>query len=402
LDRIAAGVDVRIRATNASRAQFLGLAFATTFLFTAIGDLASMGTWANHAFMFGQFVAALSVAGLARWTAFGRRHAAGVFSTGIALVSTSGGAHLSQFGGLDGPWFYGSYVASPVLIPLLMPLRTRLVATVATVGGFVAVYAWLRPGLFAHPMAHMPVAYLLTVSGISVALGEYVRRLEVESFADVERLEAAAELFEARLKLDDARPARMRHELARRLHDDVAQLITGARLHLSGYSERRAKDDVVARLGELLDELSRRSRLMLDELREPVRRGPLLEELERLRVDYAGIGLEVEVLLGDGIQPELLGSAHVDALVSSVRESLTNAVRHGGAREATVNVHGDPERICFDVVDAGGGASTGAVREGNGLRGIRERVAGLGGSTEVTRDESGFKVSVTMPLPRSA
>lgn len=395
-------VVTRIKATDAARAQFLGVAFALTFGLAAVGDIVGMGTLRHHTFMFCQLAAAFGVTLIVRYTAFGRAHACHVFAASMCLVSATGAAHLSQFGGFDGPWFYGSYTAPPVMIPMLLTLRTRVLWTATTVLSFVLVYWAFRPTLFEHEMAHIPLVYLVTISGISITLGHHVMRIEVGSFIDVARLEAAATVLEAQLVAGHDKPVRLRAEIARQLHDDVAQLITGARIHLDGWSQRSAKDDAAKRLAELLDELAHRARRMLEELRAPPTRGALADELERLRSDYVGLGLDVSVLIDDSMGDDVnhsdsaISPAQTEALVTTAREALTNAIRHGAATEATISVHGDDDVIALDVFDNGTGRAD-DVREGFGLLGIRERVGSLGGDVELSNYEEGLRLTVTLP-----
>ncbi|MDP2343093.1 MAG: histidine kinase [Deltaproteobacteria bacterium] len=398
-----AGIDdddrvlVRIRATDAARAQFLGGAFAITFVLAALGDAWGMGTLRNHGFMLCQLASCVAVVVLVRWTGLGRAHAGSIFAASMCAVSAAGAAHLSQFGGLDGPYFYGSYTAPPVMIPILLSLRARIAWTATTVLAFTLVYWSLRPDLFDHPMAHIPIVYLVTISGISIALGQYVRRLEVGSFIDVVRLEAAATVLEAQLRVGEQQPVLLRQEIARQLHDDVAQLITGARIHLDGWSRRQAHDDAAKRLAELLDELAWRARRMLEELRAPSARGPLATELERLRGEYGALGLVVDVVIDDdGAAAIELDPARIEVIMASAREALTNSLRHGGASEATVDVRLQPALTTLNVLDNGVGRAA-DVREGYGLLGIRERVAGLGGEVAVSDYEEGLRLTVRLP-----
>lgn len=365
----------------------------------ALGDLAGMGSLRNHVFMVLQFSCALAVPVVVRWTGFGRDHAGWVFAAGMTAVSAAGAAHVSQFGGLDGPYFYGSYTAPPVMIPMLLTLRARFFWTGATVFAFIGVYTLCRPGLWDHPMAHIPLVYLLTISGISISLGNYVYRLEVGSFVDVVRLERAATHLEAQLRAGDGQPARLREEIARQLHDDVAQLITGARIHLDGWAQPRAKDEAAARLAELLDELGHRARRMMDDLRTPPVRGPLSGELSRLQAEYGAMGLTVDVLL-EGVAgvdgDDRLVAAQEEVLLTTTREALTNARRHGLATEATVSLVVEATSISLQILDNGTGKATNSA-EGYGLQGIRERLAALQGTLDGGNYEEGFRLAITLP-----
>lgn len=389
---IEAQVRDRVHHANASRAQFLGLAFGVTYLVGGVGDVLAMGTLRNHGFMVLQCLSSFALVPIVRWVAPASA-AAVIFSLSIVLSAALGGAHVAQFGGFDGPWFYGCYTAPPIFIAMLLKLPHRLLATLGTAAAFTLTYWLRRPDLFDYPMAHVPLVYLLTISGISAGLGQWVYRLEVQSFTDLARVEAAATLLEQRLH---AGGGELRASLARQLHDDVAQLITGARFQLDSFTRRRgAKDDQVDRLSSLLDELSQRAHVMLDQLRAPPTPGALRDELLAVQRDFKGLGLTVDLLLDEGwVAQAPVADSHV--ILSVAKEALTNAVRHARASEATVSVQAHEGEVAMLIIDNGGGRSTG-LREGHGLRGMRERAQQLGGVVELGDSDAGLRVAVTWP-----
>jgi two-component system sensor histidine kinase DesK len=75
----------------------------------------------------------------------------------------------------------------------------------------------------------------------------------------------------------------------------------------------------------------------------------------------------------------------------TVREGVTNVIRHSGARHCTVRLH--PTGV--EVSDDGGGPA-GDARPGTGLAGLRERAA-VTGAVLVTRtlEPRGFQLTVT-------
>ncbi len=81
-----------------------------------------------------------------------------------------------------------------------------------------------------------------------------------------------------------------------------------------------------------------------------------------------------------------------------VQEALTNVVRHSGSRHARVRLdrEGGTLRLCVD--DDGPATGTDAGGSGNGLAGMRERAAALGGTIEAgPRPDGGFRVLATLP-----
>ena len=392
-ESINARVQARVERANASRAQFLGLSFVLIYLAGGIGDAIAMGSLRNHGFMGLQCLASFAVVAIVRWVVPARM-AGLVFAVLTPFNAGFGGAHVAQFGGFDGPWFYGCYTLPPVFIAMLLTLRVRVLATLGSLGAFTAAYWLRRPDLFDYPMAHVPLIYLATVAAVTAGIGHWVYRLEVASFRDLERVEDIASRLETRLQSPES--GQLRAALARQLHDDVAQLITGARFQLDSWNRRtNPNDDSVDRLSSLLDELSSRAHTMLDQLRSPPERGPLLAELEVLRRDLAELGLTIDLLLDDSWVTTAPPPV-ANVVINVTREALINAVRHARASQATVSSQANDGEVSLLVLDNGGGRVAN-LKEGHGLRGIREQARGLGGRVEVSDYEAGLRLAVTWP-----
>jgi signal transduction histidine kinase len=87
---------------------------------------------------------------------------------------------------------------------------------------------------------------------------------------------------------------------------------------------------------------------------------------------------------------------HAVELLRCVQEIATNARRHGGAATLDVTVTQSGSALEISARDDGRGA--GQVTEGNGLRGVRERVSALGGQLEYeTSAGNGFVVRLRVP-----
>ncbi|MEU5366221.1 sensor histidine kinase [Streptomyces sp. NPDC005925] len=213
----------------------------------------------------------------------------------------------------------------------------------------------------------------------------------------------------ARTRAEQARAARRRADeerlrIARELHDVLAHSISVinvqagvglALLDTDPEQARSALTTIKAASKEALGEV----RQVLDTLRTPgdAPRAPApgLGRLPELVAQAAGAGLTVDVT---GEPPGLPPGADLAAF-RIVQEALTNVVRHSGSRHARVRLDHDADalRLCVDddgpatVTDAGGG--------GNGLAGMRERAAALGGTIEAgPRADGGFRVLAVLPL----
>jgi signal transduction histidine kinase len=84
-----------------------------------------------------------------------------------------------------------------------------------------------------------------------------------------------------------------------------------------------------------------------------------------------------------------------------VQEALSNAVRHSGAKNATVSLRQSPHTIIVRVSDDGRGFRSQRAR-GLGLLGMEERVKRLSGTlTAESKPHHGVTLTVKLPIPSS-
>jgi signal transduction histidine kinase len=214
----------------------------------------------------------------------------------------------------------------------------------------------------------------------------------------------------ARERTERARAARRRADeerlrIARELHDVLAHSISVinvqagvglALLDTDPEQARTALTTIKAASKEALGEV----RQVLDTLRTPgdAPRAPApgLDRLPELVEQAASAGLTVEV---EGEVPRLAPGTDLAAF-RIVQEALTNVVRHSGSRHARVRLdHGDGTTLRLRIDDDGPATGAEAGGSGNGLAGMRERAAALGGTIEAgPRADGGFRVLAVLPL----
>ncbi|MDX2590893.1 sensor histidine kinase [Streptomyces sp. WI03-4A] len=212
----------------------------------------------------------------------------------------------------------------------------------------------------------------------------------------------------ARERADRAQAARRRADeerlrIARELHDVLAHSISVinvqagvglALLDSDPEQARTALTTIKAASKEALGEV----RQVLDTLRAPgaAPRAPApgLDRLPELVEQAAAAGLTVDVR---GEPPQLSPGADLAAF-RIVQEALTNVVRHSGSRHARVRFEHDGALLRLRVDDDGPATATDAGGSGNGLAGMRERAAALGGTIEAgPRPDGGFRVLAVLP-----
>ncbi|MGW9171797.1 histidine kinase [Streptomyces decoyicus] len=305
------------------------------------------------------------------------------------------------------------YPFGPVFLTLALGVFGAIVAGHRTVAWCALGGVWASHVLVAHwlyrwlPPAHDGPApweqeFFVTAWAVAVvALSELVR-VRREQLAKARAERAAAK----RRRADEERL-----RIARELHDVLAHSISvinvqagvGLALLDSDLEQARTalttiKDASKEALGEV--------RQVLDTLRAPGNAprspAPGLDRLPELTEQARSAGLAVEVTT-EGTRAALPPGTDLAAF-RIVQEALTNIVRHSGSRTARVLLHYAPEALEIRVDDDGPATSVtdGPTGGGNGLAGMRERAAALGGSVAAgPRPDGGFRVRARIPLAGS-
>jgi signal transduction histidine kinase len=228
------------------------------------------------------------------------------------------------------------------------------------------------------------------------------------------RREAAQRSAEAASEQALRRIGEERLQIAREIHDVVAHAMTainvqaGVAAHLIDREPNQAHAALLAikrTSGDALAELRATLNMLRDT--DPSRRqaaplGPAagLHDLEPLAAGLrsAGVGVELDV---DPV-------ADLPASVQStgyriVQEALTNVARHAQASHASVHVRRERDLVTIEVSDDGrGGADGDVTAAGNGLRGMRERAAAVGGALITERCATGgWRVQASLPIART-
>jgi signal transduction histidine kinase len=302
-------------------------------------------------------------------------------------------------------YFVLGYAAGPIWLALIIAYFTavvaghRLAAAVVAVVGF-AIFPWLdyllrdQPGPSPVGLAGL-AAWLLVLLG--AAEGIRIRRERTAEAARIREEEARRRAGEERLRI------------ARELHDalghhlSLISMQSSVALHLNTELPEQARSSLTA-IKDASKEALAELRSVLDILRqegEPAARSPTwtLARLDELVSQAAAAGLIVRTET-DGEVRRLPFAVDVAAF-RIVQEALTNVSRHAGPATATVRTSYGDRELTVQVDDDGRGpAPNGAAAGGgNGIVGMRERVAALGGDLQAgPRPGGGFRVLARLPL----
>lgn len=175
-----------------------------------------------------------------------------------------------------------------------------------------------------------------------------------------------------------------RNRIARDLHDTLGHNMTALIMQLQ-MAEHLLKEDP-PKAESLLNDSTRTAKDSLAGIREVVQTlrgsGTALTPAESIRrlVDEFSAKTGVDIQLDIQGDKAIRDSAANIAVYHIVQEAITNAVRHGKAGRISIGLHYSVDSISFIVRDNGTGAE--AVKEGYGLKGIRERAEAFRGKVE--------------------
>jgi two-component system sensor histidine kinase UhpB len=187
-----------------------------------------------------------------------------------------------------------------------------------------------------------------------------------------------------------------RSRIARGLHDEVGQVLTGVLLQLEG--EGRSEETKAA-VRHALEEVRRIARELRPELLEHLGLVSALTELSRRFAEQSG--LRIERRFADELPP-LSDEAEL-AVYRVAQESLTNVARHTQASRVEVALEPGAGSVVLRVVDDGRGMDEAAVLNGHGgVRGMRERAVLVGGALAIKRGrEGGVEVRLEVPAEKA-
>ncbi len=242
------------------------------------------------------------------------------------------------------------------------------------------------------------------VPSVNRALREAAER-EEHRRAERQLRESHRQLRQLSIYLQSVREAE-RTRIAREVHDELGQALTGCKIDLAWIANRLPKG------GGALLERARGLAARIDSTIETVRR--ISAELRPGVLDHLGLAAALEWQASEfqnrtGIPCEVrsdLHEARLDQNLSTTlfrifQETLTNVIRHAEATRVRVTLARRDDAIVLEVTDNGRGISPTEIESGHcmGLLGMRERAALLGGAFEIDRVSRGHGTRVCVSIP---
>jgi two-component system, NarL family, sensor histidine kinase UhpB len=187
--------------------------------------------------------------------------------------------------------------------------------------------------------------------------------------------------------------------IARDLHDEVGQVLTGVLLHLDSIAatapdQRQELDESKEAVRRALDEVRRISSELRPEMLEHL---GLVSALTELTTTFSrASGVRVDRQFEESL-PKLERDTEL-AVYRIAQESLTNVARHAQANRVTITLERGPDSVVLCVVDDGRGFDTTSPDEHGGLRSMRERAVLVGAALAIKQAPAGG-VEVRLEAP---
>ncbi|MGH7603377.1 MAG: histidine kinase [Gemmatimonadaceae bacterium] len=196
-----------------------------------------------------------------------------------------------------------------------------------------------------------------------------------------------------------------RTEVAREIHDELGQALTGLKLDVAWMKKRLPRDhemmeqcvSVIQRIDQTLNAVRRIATALRPSVLDQLGLAAALEWQGQEFRSRTGIDVAIDVATDGSAIPDHLGSSAFRIL----QESLTNVARHANASRVTIRLEQTESLLTLEVTDNGIGAPPMCL-EGTkslGVVGMRERALACGGQFSITGSaDRGTTVLLRVPL----
>jgi two-component system, NarL family, sensor histidine kinase DesK len=291
------------------------------------------------------------------------------------LISVAG---IAMLGMVYAPFNSGAacfFIYACSMAPFALDTELAAVGVIGTLVSVAALEWWLL---------HVSNEFLFPATFLSTFIGAgnvyFAQRNR-----NIEKLRRANEEIEHLAKVAE------RERIARDLHDVLGHTLSLITLKSELAGKLIDRDPVQAK-AEIRD-VEQTARQALADVRQAIggyRSKGLTAEIKLAKTTLETAGVEVNLQSS----PIQLPATQESVLALSLREAVTNVLRHARASHCSLRLERSNGHCRLEIADDGSG---GHQIEGNGLRGMRERVEALGG--QVHRDTTnGTRLQITLPV----
>jgi len=288
---------------------------------------------------------------------------------------------------------------------------------------YLLAYFLPHPEYLSHPLVHIPILYVLTICVMSITSGHWIYNLTRDRFLFARQIEDQRgqlalhnQKLSADVKSKSSQVKRLserietvridvKSDLARMLHDDLGQLIVGARMELGNIEkmlsgDRPPETDELEYLYAIVESLARSTKRIVGDLRDDRLDRGVAEGIEALIAPIrlrSALSVEATVELSRPLFPGVR-----ELIYRTVQEGMTNLLKHAQADQVSIHVYEEPRgsgvQLLVTVVDDGCGFDADKKTDGWGLVGLRERAESMGGGLRLQSTSEGTRLEVRVPV----
>ncbi|HJQ53410.1 MAG TPA: histidine kinase [Gemmatimonadaceae bacterium] len=232
-----------------------------------------------------------------------------------------------------------------------------------------------------------------------------IQRDVTDRYQESEEIRVSREQLRALASRLQAVREEERTGIAREIHDELGQALTGLKLDISWMKGRLPRNhemldhcaSIIERIDQTLTSVRRIATKLRPSVLDQLGLEAALEWLAQEFMNRTGIEVGTEIATSGEPLPEDLGSSAFRIL----QESLTNVARHSGATYVTIRLTQTPDLLVLEVTDNGVGANANCLAGTTslGVIGMRERALACGGEFSIDgHPDRGTTVALRVPL----
>lgn len=193
---------------------------------------------------------------------------------------------------------------------------------------------------------------------------------------------------------------RERSQISQELHDSIGHSLMAVMMNVRFLNAITPKENEkqIGQINEieaLLKECVASLRQSVSSLRELEENIQLKEEIERVVQKFNELGfVRIELSFDDKI--DRAGKQIKSVIYKTIREGITNSIRHGNASKIVISLHCSDDEIELVIMDNGTGCAD--IHKSVGLNGILERVSTVDGKAYFMSEKNkGFTIRIVLP-----
>jgi signal transduction histidine kinase len=195
---------------------------------------------------------------------------------------------------------------------------------------------------------------------------------------------------------------RERNHLAKELHDNINQILTGAKIYLNlAGNKNETLKDLIKYPNELIDMSIKEIRLLCQKMGAPSKEFELNELIEDLIATFKKNNETINIAFDYAVDPEILSDELKINILRVIQEQINNIFKYAEANNIDISIKETNNIISITVKDDGKGYDTTVKRTGLGVSNMINRIESFNGIVEINSAiGAGCKTYLQIPVIR--